>query len=125
MATVLVIENEPDQRHLICRFLDRSGHKGVEAGNGMDGMVALAGAEFDLVICDIMMPVQDGIETIQRIRILHPNLPIMAICGAPGEEKFSLLDAAIAVGADMALDKPFRMMKFLGAMEEALSLSRV
>ena len=104
----------------MCRFLERSGHKGVEAG----GMVALADSRFDLVICDILMSVQDGIETIQRIRILHPNIPIMAICGASGDEKFSLLDHAIAVGADMALDKPFRMMKFVAAVEGALSHSR-
>ena len=107
----------------MCRFLERSGHKGVESGNGMDGMVALADSPFDLIICAIMMPVQDGIETIQRIRILHPNIPIMAVCGAPGAEKFSLLDQAIAVGADMALGKPFRMMKFVAAVEGALSHS--
>ena len=125
MANVLVIENESDQRHLMCRFLDRSGHKGVEAGNGMEGMAALVQTHFDLVICDMLMPVQDGVETIPQIRLLDPNIPIMAISGAPGVGRFSLPDDAMSLGADIALKKPFRMMKFLAAVDNVLTRSRV
>ena len=53
MAKVLVIDDDADMLGVICHVLAGRGHKGVEAGNGMEGMVALAHTHFALVICDI------------------------------------------------------------------------
>ena len=86
----------------------------------MEGMVALAHTRFDLVICDMLMPVQDGIETIQQIRNLYDNIPIIAISGARGGDKFSPLDDAMAVGADRSVKKPFTVAQLMAAVDDVL-----
>ena len=120
MANVLVIDDDSVERGVICHVLAGRGHKGVEAGNGMEGMVALAHTRFDLVICDMLMPVQDGIETIQQIRNLYDNIPIIAISGARGGDKFSPLDDAMALGADRSVKKPFTVAQLMAAVDDVL-----
>ena len=121
MAKILVVENESEQRHLMCRFLERRGHKGVEAGNGMEAMTTLARTAVDAVVCDLVMPVQDGIDTIKKIRVLDTDIPIVAISGFSGPDDVSLLDRALEVGADRVLRKPFGMEKFLATVDDALA----
>ena len=107
MAKMLIIENEAAHRLLMRRFLERGGYEYVEAGSGTDGIEAIAHTSFDLVVCDALMPVQGGIETIQRIRELDASIPIIAVSGAFGAEGFSPRDDTLAMGADQALHKPF------------------
>ena len=120
MAKVLVIDNDSVARDLSCHVLAGCGHKGVEARNGMEGMVALAHTRFDLVICDMLMPVQDGIETIQQIRELDAKIPIIAISGARGGDNFSPLDDALALGADRTVKKPFTVAQLMAAVDDML-----
>jgi CheY-like chemotaxis protein len=120
MAKVLVIDDDAAMRGLICQFLAGRGHEGVEAANGMEGMVALAHTRFDLVICDMLMPVQDGIETIQQIRELEAKIPIIAISGARGGDNFSPLDDAMALGADRSVKKPFTVGQLMAAVDDVL-----
>ena len=53
----------------------------------MDGADTLNGTPFDLVICDMLAPAQDGVETMQQIREMDPTIPIIAISGAFGSER--------------------------------------
>ena len=107
MAKVLVIDDDAAMRGVICHLLAGRGHEGVEAASGGDGIDALIDTHFALVICEIMMPVQDGIETIQLIQELDTKIPIIAISGARGGDSFSPLEDAMALGADRTVKKPF------------------
>ena len=71
-------------------------------------------------ICDMCMPVQDGIDTIQQIRELDAGIPILGVSGFFGAEGFSGGDLAVAMGADAALHKPFRMQQLLTEVEGML-----
>ena len=124
MAKVLVIEDDAAMRGTICGLLAAHGHKAVEAVNGRDGIDALIRTRFDLVITDLFMPDQDGIEAIQRIRALNETAPIIAISGVVGTGDFSPLDDALAMGADMALKKPFTMDQILEAVDDLLDRGR-
>ena len=109
----------------MCRILRRDGHRSVEAGNGVEGMAALIHTDFDLVICDMLMPVQDGINTIRRIRNVDESIPIIVVTGAFGAKSLSPHDLAIAMGADAALHKPFTKEQLLAAVNGLLDSDQV
>ena len=72
MATILVIDDHPDNRGVMAAVLAPFGHRVIEAGDGADGL-ALAHAEHpDLVIADILMPTMDGYEFVRRLRAEPP-----------------------------------------------------
>ena len=120
MAKVLVIDDDAGVRGVICHVLAGRGHEAVEAANGSDGIDALIDTHFAVVICDMLMPVQDGIETIQQIRELDAKIPIIAISGARGGESFSPLDDALALGADRTVKKPFTVAQLMAAVDDML-----
>jgi CheY-like chemotaxis protein len=104
---VLVIEDDLAVRSVICRALQRVGHTVLEGFDGRDGFDQVLRSKVDLVITDILMPNQEGIETIQQLKSLEPDLPIIAMSGVRREGPFSVLDDALMIGADLALEKPF------------------
>src|SRR5262245_32764425 len=117
MATVLVIEDSDNFRGLLRRALARSGYTVEEAPNGVVAMKLFAEKGIDLVITDLNMPDQDGIETIQRIRERNEEIPIIAISGSI---EVSLEDAML-LGANMRLAKPFTIDDMLAAVRVMLS----
>ena len=125
MAKVLVIDDDPGVRTAVRRILERGGHETVDAVNGQDGIDALIRSHFDLVITDLFMPDQDGITGIQRVRELDADIPIIAISGVGGTERFSPLHDAKEVGADLAITKPFTVEGLLAAVEALLSRGTV
>jgi CheY-like chemotaxis protein len=120
MAKVLVIEDDDGVRSVISRALQRVGHTVLEATDGREGFDQVLRQKVDVVVTDILMPHQEGIETIQQIRRLEPDLPIIAISGVMREGAFSVLDDAILMGADLALEKPFDAMALIAAVERML-----
>jgi CheY-like chemotaxis protein len=68
MAKILVVDDEPDQRFLTRRVLERAGHEVKDAENGAVGLAVASDWTPDLIITDLMMPVMDGPELIRRLR---------------------------------------------------------
>ncbi len=116
---ILVIDDHPGVRDTICSMLRRGGYEPVEATNGLDGVKALMKGRFALVVTDLLMPEQEGIETIRQIREVDPDMPIIAISGWDTED-FSPLEDAVAMGANRRLTKPFRFEELLKAVRELL-----
>ena len=75
----------------------------MEAGDGRSGMSKLERNAIDLVITDLVMPEQEGLETLRHLRLTRPELPVIAISGAFGG---SFLKTARRFGAIAALPKP-------------------
>lgn len=124
MARILVIEDDAGVRSAIARALLRVGHSVLEAPDGREGFDEVLRHKLDLVITDIVMPQQEGIETIQYIKRLEPDLPIIAISGVMREGAFSVLDDALLMGADAALEKPFDAMALIEVAERLLGKKR-
>ena len=82
MARVLVIDDDSATRSVVCRMVQRGGHAALEARNGREGVQSVNRNRLDLVVTDILMPEQDGVETIRRIRAIDSRLPIIAMSGA-------------------------------------------
>lgn len=107
MASVLIIDDDTSIRRVVRAALERAGHRVAEAGNGAEGMQRYRIAPADLVITDVFMPDQDGIETIQQLREEFPAARILAISGGSVAGTSGTLRDALLLGADATLAKPF------------------
>lgn len=119
MANVLVIEDDPDIRRLIGGYIAGAGHTVIEGSDGRSGLLEFRRAHVDVVITDIFMPDQDGIETIRIFKKLRPEVKIIAISGSFSDLHY--LDAAKKLGADRAMGKPFRRQDILTLISECLT----
>ena len=107
MANILIIDDESEVRYAIRAVLEDIGHTVAEAGTGTEGLERFQEGKFDLVICDIIMPDKEGIETIVEIRQIEPDQRIVAISGGGRIKKEDYLAVAAAVGATHTISKPF------------------
>jgi CheY-like chemotaxis protein len=114
---VLVIDDEPALREVIRRMLEPAGHEVAEAENGRVGVQIFQAAPFDVVVTDVIMPGQEGIETIGELRKLSKHVRIVAMSGG-GIKDLDVLALARRLGADATLPKPFRKSDLLSCVEE-------
>jgi DNA-binding response OmpR family regulator len=114
---ILVIEDDADVRRVICRIVENAGYEPIGAADGIYGMEALEKHTFVLVITDLVMPRQEGLETIGLIKALHPELPILAVSSV-FDADYSPLDRAEQVGADGILAKPFTPDELTAAVKK-------
>jgi two-component system sensor histidine kinase/response regulator len=101
---ILVIDDEPGIRLGCQRALRSEGYRVDTAADGEEGLQALASSEYDLVLLDMMMPGIGGLEMLERIRELDPNLVCVVITGYATVE---LAVEAIKRGAYDFIAKPF------------------
>jgi len=121
MALILVIDDDEAMRRLIVRTLTTAKHRLVEAPNGQEGMKLVAELKPDAVITDILMPQQEGIQTIREIRELAPEIKIIAMSGGGSSHNLMFLDVARAFGADAVLAKPFKPGELKDTVEQVLN----
>ena len=119
MPHILVIEDDDEVRALISEFLSREGHTVLEATNGVEGTQVFDQNDVDIVITDIMMPAQDGVETIRELMLRDPAVKTIAITGFRGS--YNRLPAAEFVGAKHTLVKPFTKDQLLAAVDSVLA----
>ena len=116
-ASVLVIDDDPDVRGFIVESLEDQGYAVTEAGDGQEGLRALAGAAPDLVVLDFIMPGMSGAEVASRILAKRPEQPILFVSG------YSETEAVKRIAPDATvLAKPFRAEALERAVRRALSV---
>jgi CheY-like chemotaxis protein len=81
MAKILVIDDDFIVRMTIVRLLEEAGHYVPAAKDGPRGMAMFRAGRPDLVITDMIMPEQEGIQTITQMRKTRPDAKIIAISG--------------------------------------------
>lgn len=101
---VVVVDDTPDLRELLCLALMRSGDFTVvaEAGNGREAIEVVRRVRPDLVLLDLAMPVMDGLEALPVIRELCPDAKIVVLSGFGAS---AMAQRALATGADSYLQK--------------------
>ena len=120
MAKVLVIDDDPDVRSMMCAVLEDAGHDVTAFANGGGAIQHVRQEPADLLITDIFMPDVEGLETIREIRRLRPDLPIIAISGVDFEGA-DYLGVARKFGAGATLRKPFWPADLLEVVSHVLS----
>jgi two-component system, NtrC family, nitrogen regulation response regulator NtrX len=120
MATVLIVDDEPNIRRMVGALLGAEGYDVREAGDGASGVRAVAEGEPDIILLDLMMPGDlDGMGALSRIRETAPDVPVVMMSGRAG-----LADAvrATQLGAFTFLEKPLTPEGVLLALAGALEL---
>jgi two-component system KDP operon response regulator KdpE len=111
-----VVDDEPQIRRALRLVLRANGYDVTEVPAGEAALDALATAEFDLMILDLMLPDVDGVEVCRRVREWS-HLPVVVL-SAHGEEEIKV--RALDEGADDYVSKPFSAPELLARMRSAL-----
>lgn len=114
---ILIVDDEAPIRQLLTDYLRGLGYDTAEAFNGLDALQKLTKVDPGLIIIDLVMPEQEGIETIREIRITHKNLKIIAVSGAFAGQ---FLRTAELLGANAVLPKPLNMLELERLVGEML-----
>jgi two-component system, chemotaxis family, chemotaxis protein CheY len=120
MARILVIDDDADVRETVRRTLESRGHTVELAGDGSHGIAALAERAPDLVITDVFMPRQDGIETLLELRKAFPKLKVIAMSGGSSSGLINLLEDMELLGANRTIPKPFTPKELMEAVDTVL-----
>jgi nitrogen-specific signal transduction histidine kinase/CheY-like chemotaxis protein len=102
--TVMVADDDAAIRMYVVDVLQAAGYIVLEAHNGRQAIETMSKRSIDLLITDLVMPDQDGLETINTTKIRFPNVKMIAMSGAFDG---ACLKAAFHMGADAKLHKPF------------------
>ena len=122
MARILVIDDDLLSRDYVGQILQTEGHTVEMAANGDDGLSLFRARPADLVITDMVMPKTDGVELITILLNEHPNLPVIAMSGAPNSAQYLYL--ASYMGAGKILTKPFTAKALLAAVAGAVKTAK-
>jgi CheY-like chemotaxis protein len=121
MPSVLVIDDNDPFRSTTALWLRRHGYQVVEAANGKEGVKALETMVPDIILTDILMPEQDGLETIQMVRKKHPKIRIVAMSGGMLDGRVDFLPIAQKFGANHVMPKPFSGSELLLVLEKLMA----
>lgn len=114
MPSVLVVDDQDQVRQLIRETLEQAGYEVEEARDGKEGLERYRMKVVDLVIMDILMPDQDGLEGILVLRREFPDSRVIAMTGGSEVVGFgNVLDIAKMLGARRTLQKPFDLKVLL------------
>lgn len=123
MPSVLVVDDQDQVRQLIRETLELAGYQVEEARDGKEGLDRYRARSTDLVIMDILMPDQDGLETIMTLRREFPDTRIIAMTG--GSDTIGVLNflgVAKMLGAGRTLQKPFELKVLLDTVAAELTV---
>ncbi|MCX8997919.1 response regulator [Rhizobiaceae bacterium BDR2-2] len=116
---ILVVDDEPNIRDVICFALDHAGMATTTARNGTEAMMAFHRGNIDLVVLDIGMPDMDGLEVCRQIR-RSSDLPILFL-SARDEEIDRIL--GLEIGGDDYVTKPFSPRELVARVKTILKRS--
>ncbi|WP_373059808.1 sigma-54-dependent transcriptional regulator [Zunongwangia sp. H14] len=119
MAKILLIEDEAAIRRVLIKILteENKNYAVEEAADGLEGMEKIKDEDYDLVLCDIKMPKMDGVEVLEAIRKIKPEIPVVMISGH-GDLETAV--NTMKMGAFDYISKPPDLNRLLNTVRNAL-----
>lgn len=119
MSKILIIEDEEAIRRVLVKILteENKDYQVFESEDGLAGIELIKASDFDLILCDIKMPKMDGVEVLEAVKKIKPEIPIVMISGH-GD-----LDTAVntmRLGAYDYISKPPDLNRLLNTIRNAL-----
>lgn len=119
---ILVVDDEPELREVICLGLQNSGWTTVEASGGKEAEAILKNEKFDAILSDIRMPQGNGIELLTFTREnINLTIPFILMTGYYDITQKEALDK----GANYLLSKPFDLDDLILKLKNAHDLTRL
>jgi two-component system phosphate regulon response regulator PhoB len=118
-STILVCDNEEVLRGLVCASLDGNGYTLVEARDGDEAIETARHVHPDLILLDMMMPGQTGLEVLVELR-RDPELRGIPVVMLTARAQMTDREAARLAGADRFLAKPFSPLELASVVKEML-----
>ena len=122
MSVILIIEDDKEVREMLKAVLIKKDFNVIEAENGKEALIHFKPGVTDLVITDLLMPEEDGIKVIMKIREMKPGIKVIAISGGGKAGPGSYLTMAKALGADAIYSKPFSINEIVIKIEDLLKV---
>jgi CheY-like chemotaxis protein len=115
---ILVVDDDQDLCRLLSRFLEKHGFQVISAGDALQALDAVEREQVDFVICDLMMPVVDGLVFLDMLKSdpRRSNLPVVLITAHPDQKK---ADLSMRKGAAFFLHKPIDFNRLLAIIRFA------
>lgn len=119
MSRILIIEDEDAIRRVLIKIIknENDSYLVEEAADGLEGYGMLEKVDYDLVLCDIKMPKMDGVEVLEKVQKIKPEIPFIMISGH-GELETAV--EAMRLGAFDYISKPPDLNRLLNAIRNAL-----
>jgi CheY-like chemotaxis protein len=120
MPGVLIVEDDKELREMLKMSLQRRSFTVLEAENGKEAIAHFKPLITDLVVTDLIMPEEDGLKVVIKLREIKPSIKIIAISGGGKVGPGSYLNLAKALGADAIFSKPFSVSDLIVKIEQLL-----
>lgn len=120
MARILVIDDERSIRNTLKEVLEYESHQVELAADGIEGLETFKKGGFDVVLCDIKMPNMDGIEVLEKLNEISPDVPVVMISG---HGNIDTAVEAIKKGAFDFIEKPLDLNRLLITIRNSLDKS--
>jgi len=121
MLRVLVVDDDAKVRELVRAMLGKSGFKYEEAANGAEAVRVFRRLGADLILCDLFMPEQGGLDVLRRLRTELAGARFIAMSGGGSfHGLMDLLPLARFLGAAAVLHKPFNLEELRAAVSRAI-----
>jgi CheY-like chemotaxis protein len=119
MARILVIEDESHIRDNLLRFVRLEGHEGLAAADGHAGLQAAREQQPDLIFCDVMMPLMNGMEVLAALQAESTlsQVPFIFLSASAESER---LEEALRLGASGYVTKPFNFAQLQAVLKQYL-----
>jgi DNA-binding NtrC family response regulator len=114
----LIVEDDREMRDLMRKVLEKEGYRISLAGDGCEAAALLARGHFDLVVTDMLMPHDGGLELLATIHRSLPALPVIIVTAFGDWHSYS---RALELGAAAFISKPLRMSELVAAVHNALA----
>jgi DNA-binding response OmpR family regulator len=121
MPGILIVEDDKELREMLKMSLMRHKYTILEAADGKEAITHFKPSITDLVVTDLIMPDEDGLKVIMRLREIKPSIKVIAISGGGKAGPGSYLNLAKALGADAIFSKPFSINDLIAKIDLLLS----
>lgn len=124
MSKILIIEDEAAIRRVLTKILseENDSYKVEEAEDGIQGLEKIKNNDYDLVLCDIKMPKMDGVEVLEAVKKIKPEIPMVMISGH-GDMETAI--QTMRLGAFDYISKPPDLNRLLNTVRNALDRKKL
>ncbi|MBI5210818.1 MAG: response regulator [Elusimicrobia bacterium] len=114
---VLVIDDDKNQRYMLQFSLQSNGYEVVAVASGQEALDQAGASKFDAAVCDIMMPGMNGVETLEKLKALQPELKVVMATGYATPQTAL---KSMKLGALNYITKPYKIEDLLDILVKSL-----